>query len=192
MVYTYAIKGVSVKTGDIIITHDGDDCSIAGQFWRILGALLPGDADHAVIYIGPEGRCIESAACGVEVFNVPNGTWDGQAMMGQRGLLLDEFYGVVSPLEGIGLGPEDEKRVREDIAAYCLAQAGAHKPYNLNFFDPETEDSFYCTQLAYKAYQRHGVNLNTGLGIPDVPCSSAIIFPQEIWDGFPHRRPSAK
>jgi len=36
-----------------------------------------------------------------------------------------------------------------------LRQVG--KPYNLNFFDPETAKAFYCSQLAYKAYQSVGL-----------------------------------
>ena len=61
------------------------------------------------------------------------------------------------------------------------------KPYNLNFLNAETEESFYCSQLAYKAYQRIGVNLNTGLAIEQLPGTNAIVYPQEIWDRFSHR-----
>ena len=79
---------------------------------------------------------------------------------------------------------EDED-VRGVVAAYCLAQLG--KPYNLNFLDAETENAFYCSQLAYKAYQRVGINLNTGLAMEQLPGTNAIIYPQEIWSGFAHR-----
>jgi uncharacterized protein YycO len=75
--------------------------------------------------------------------------------------------------------------MRQKIAAYCLAQLG--KPYNLNFIDSEIETAFYCSQLAYKAYQQVGVNLNTGLMIEHLAGTNRIIFPQEIWGGFPHR-----
>ena len=64
---------------------------------------------------------------------------------------------------------------------------GVDKPYNLNFLNPENEDSFYCSQLAYKAYQQIGINLNTGLTMENLPGTNAIIYPQEIWDGFSHK-----
>ena len=76
--------------------------------------------------------------------------------------------------------------MRAKVAEYCLAQVG--KPYNLNFLNSETEESFYCSQLAYKAYQQVGVDLNTGLAMEQIPGTNAIIYPQEIWDGFNHRQ----
>jgi hypothetical protein len=79
---------------------------------------------------------------------------------------------------------------RDSVGSYCLAQAG--KPYNLNFFDPDTEDGFYCSQLPYLAYLPHGIDLNTGMGVPDVPGTSRIVFPQEIWSGCSHRRAAAR
>jgi uncharacterized protein YycO len=75
--------------------------------------------------------------------------------------------------------------MRKAVAAYCLAQVG--KPYNLNFLNSEREDAFYCSQLAYKAYQQIGIDLNTGLAMEQLPGTNAIVYPQEIWDGFPHR-----
>ena len=61
------------------------------------------------------------------------------------------------------------------------------KPYNLNFLNAETEEAFYCSQLAYKAYQQIGIDLNTGLTMEQLPGTNAIIYPQEIWNGFSHR-----
>jgi len=61
------------------------------------------------------------------------------------------------------------------------------KPYNINFLNAESEKSFYCSQLAYKAYQQVGINLNTGLAMEQLPGTNKIIYPQEIWDGFEHR-----
>ena len=75
--------------------------------------------------------------------------------------------------------------MRRIVADYCLAQVG--KPYNLNFLNTETEDAFYCSQLVYKAYQKIGIDLNTGLAMEQLPGTNAVIYPQEIWDGFSHR-----
>lgn len=103
-------------------------------------------------------------------------------MARRRGLLFDTFYGIVSPLDALGLAEAEEHEMRKKVAAYCLAQVV--KPYNLNFLNAETEESFYCSQLAYKAYQQIGIDLNTGLAMEQIPGTNTIIYPQEIWDGF--------
>src|SRR6185436_8705700 len=95
------------------------------------------------------------------------------------------FYGIASPLDGLGLPEEEEHILRAKVAEYCLAQVG--KPYNLNFLKSDTEEAFYCSQLAYKAYQQIGIDLNTGLAMEQIPGTNAIMYPQEIWDGFSHR-----
>ena len=41
---------------------------------------------------------------------------------------------------------------------YALNQLG--KGYNTNFTDKETEESFYCTQLVYKAYLQADINID--------------------------------
>ena len=186
MVYPYRIEGVPFRTGDIICTQDGADEILPGQFWRLLGRLVPGKVDHVVIYLGPGGRCIEACGLGVSTFEVEDERWDGPKMMSQRGLLVDTFYGGVYPLDGLNLTEAAQRAIREGISAYCLAQVG--KPYNINYLNSETEESFYCSQLAYKAYQQHGINLNTGMVMPNIPGTESIVFPQEIWAGFRHKK----
>ncbi|MBN2149615.1 MAG: hypothetical protein JW726_19665 [Anaerolineales bacterium] len=183
-IYTLTLHGLSLRTGDLICTSDGAADLLPGEFWRVVGRLLPGDVDHIAIYVGPGGRCIEAGAKGVIAFDVPGGVWDAPGMAGLRGLLLDTFYGVAYPLQGRGLSAEQEAQARAQVRAYCYAQLG--KPYNLNFFDVDTEDAFYCSQLAYKAYLPLGINLNAGRSMPGLPRSERIIYPQEIWDGLPH------
>jgi hypothetical protein len=185
VIYTYQIEGIALQTGDIICTMNGKPDILPGQFWRLVGRLVPGDVDHVAIYLGPEGRCIESGARGVVTFDVPNRRWNTERMALQRGLLFDTFYGVASPVDGLQAAEDDEFEIRSRVAEYCLTQVG--KPYNLNFLNPETEEAFYCSQLAYKAYQQVGMELNTGLAIEQLPGTNAIIYPQEIWNGFPHR-----
>jgi cell wall-associated NlpC family hydrolase len=185
MIYTYEIEGIALQTGDIICTMNGKPDILPGEFWRIIGRLVPGDVDHVAMYLGPNGRCIESGTRGVITFDVPRRRWDSERMALQRGLLLDTFYGVVSPLEGLAASEEEQHEMRMAVAAYCLAQAG--KPYNLNFLNAEREDAFYCSQLAYKAYQQVGIDLNTGLAMEQFPGTNAIVYPQEIWNGFSHR-----
>jgi hypothetical protein len=186
MIHTYQIEGIPVQTGDIICTMNGKPDILPGEFWRLVGRLVPGDVDHVALYIGPEGRCIEAGAHGVIKFTVFKGEWNTTKMARRRGHLFDTFYGVASPLDVLGASEEEEFQMRKTVAAYCLAQVG--KPYNLNFLNAETEESFYCSQLAYKAYQQIGINLNTGLAMEQIPGTNNIVYPQEIWEGFSHRR----
>jgi hypothetical protein len=190
MIYEYTLQGLSIKTGDIICTSDVNLEIEAGEFWRFLGRLLPGEVDHIAIYIGPSGRCVEAGARGVVAFDLEGETWVSRKMIKQRGRLFDQFYGVAYPLAGRGLSADQEQRIREGVAAYCLTQAQADKPYNLNFLDADTERAFYCSQLAYKAYLAYGINLNTGKGVPNLPGTSDIVFPQEIWSACHHRKPA--
>jgi len=176
------INGLEVKTGDLICTTDGGETFMAGQIWRLIGKLIPGDVDHIAIYVGPNGRCVEAGAkLKVVAFDVPNGNWNADIMAEQRGHLMDTIYGVAYPLAGRNFTPEKEAQVREKVAAYCLAQIG--KPYNINFLDSATEKAFYCSHLAYKAYLQHDIDLNSGREIPDIPGTASIIFPQEVWAG---------
>jgi hypothetical protein len=185
MIHTYTINGVPLETGDIICTMNGKLDILPGEFWRLVGRLVPGDVDHVAVYVGPDGRCVEAGAHGVITYEVTHDHWDSAKLIAQRGLIFDEFYGVAYPLDGQGLSEEDEILIREHVAEYCLAQVG--KPYNLNFLDPDREDAFYCSQLVYKAYLPFGINLNTGLALEMLPGTNQIIYPQEIWGGCIHR-----
>ena len=186
MIHTYQINGTKLQTGDIICTMNGKPDILPGEFWRLIGRLVPGDVDHVAVYLGPHGRCAEAGARGVITFDVPDGRWDTERMARQRGLLFDTFYGIASPLDTLADSEEEERQMRETIATYVLAQIG--KQYNLNFLNSETEEAFYCSQLAYKAYQSVGINLNTGLAMEQLPGTNQIIYPQEIWNGFSHRQ----
>lgn len=190
MAHTFQINGTAVQTGDIVCTMNGKPDILPGEFWRFIGRLVPGDVDHVAIYVGPNGRCVEAGARGVISFNAPQGRWDTERMARQRGHLFDTFYGIVSPLDVMEISEEEAQRMRALVAGYALAQIG--KPYNLNFLNSETEESFYCSQLAYKAYQTVGINLNTGLAMEQLPGTNRIIYPQEIWEGFSHRQAQLK
>jgi len=184
-IYTYQIEGIALQTGDIICTMNGKPDILPGEFWRLVGRLVPGDVDHVAMYVGPNGRCIEAGAHGVIKYTVFNGEWNTERMARRRGHLFDTFYGIASPIDGLEVSEEEQAEMRAQVAKYCLAQVG--KPYNLNFLNAETEESFYCSQLAYKAYQQIGIDLNTGLAMEQLPGTNTIVYPQEIWDGFPHR-----
>ena len=189
-VYTYNINGLTVRTGDLICTTNGNESLGPGQFWFLVGMILPGDVDHVVVYIGPEGRCVESGAKGrVIEFDVMNNTWNANEMVDQRGPLMDTFYGVAYPLAGKHLSDEEESDIRTSIAEFCLEHVKKKTPYNLNFTDSKTEDAIYCSQLAYLAYLKNGIDLNTGKGVPKIPGSESIILPEEIWNSCENERP---
>ena len=122
------------------------------------------------------------------MFEVDGNTWDPQQMARQRAMLADTLYGVAYPLAGKGSDVQQEEAIRRDVAQYCLRQAEADKPYNFNFAESRTERAFYCTQLIYLAYLRHGIDFNTGQGILGLQSAHCFILPQEIWDGCSHRR----
>ena len=185
MIYTYQIEDLTLQTGDIICTMNGKPDILPGEFWLLVGRLVPGDVDHVSVYVGPNGRCVEAGARGVITFDVHNQVWDTEFMARKRGLLFDTFYGATYPLAGLELSEEEEAHMRARVAQYCLSHVG--KPYNLNFLNAEREEAFYCSQLAYKAYQQVGINLNTGLAMEQLPGTNAIIYPQEIWDGCVHK-----
>lgn len=183
MVYRHEFNGLSVETGDLLCMTDGDQDDLQGQFWRVLGTLLPGPIDHIVIYLGPDGRCIEAGPKGVALFEMAGSSWFAKPLAKQRGRLHDRLHGVAYPLQGQELAIEEESYIREQVAAYCLAQLG--KPYNLNFLDSDTEETFYCSHLAYRAYLAQGINLNTGMHLPGLPHTDKLIFPRELWEGSP-------
>jgi uncharacterized protein YycO len=181
VIHTYEINGLPVQTGDLICTINGNRTFGIGQFWYFVGKLIPGAVDHIAVYIGPGGRCVEAGAkFRVVTFNVKNKRWKANKMTRQRGPLIDTFKRI---------SKQRKLKIRESVAKYCLRQAKARKPYNLNFLNSKTEKAFYCSQLAYKAYLRDGIDLNTEKGVPKIPGTKSIIFPQEIWSGCAHKRP---
>ena len=186
MIYEYSINDIPVKTGDILCTHDGGAPILEGEFWRLVGNLIPGEVDHVAVYLGPEGRCIEAGPKGVNLYEVKNKTWDAVGMRDQRGPVVDTLYGVACPVEGRGLAENKKAEIRESVARYCLAQTG--KPYNLNFPNSKTEDTFYCSHLVYLAYLKNGIDLNTDLGVPHIPGMHSVIFPQELWSGCVNKK----
>jgi hypothetical protein len=180
-IYQHTFNGVPVTTGDIICTRNGAPAGIVGAMWQAIGRLVPGEIDHCAIYIGPDGRCIESGARGVITFDMPDERWDSPRMNETR-WLMDSFHGVAYPLAGRGIARDQEAAIRADVAAFCLEQAASGKPYNPIFFASSLEAAFYCSQLIYVAYRRHGIDLNSGRGAPKIAVADSIVFPQEIWE----------
>jgi uncharacterized protein YycO len=159
VIHTYEINGLPVQTGDLICTINGNRTFGIGQFWYFVGKLIPGAVDHIAVYIGPGGRCVEAGA---------------------------KFRVVTFNVKNKRWKANKMTRQRGPLIDTF---AKARKPYNLNFLNSKTEKAFYCSQLAYKAYLRDGIDLNTEKGVPKIPGTKSIIFPQEIWSGCAHKRP---
>jgi len=180
----HSYDGLPVQTGDIICTQNGQPRSLAGQFWYAVGRLVPGEIDHVAVYVGPSGRLVEAGVGGVIAYVMPGDTWDALAARQARHM-RDTLIGIAYPLAGLDLSPGEEAPIRDSVAAFCLAQVG--KLYNPIYPLVETDDWFYCSQLVYRAYQAHGIDLNSNRGVPRGPGLDQIIFPEEIWQGCPHR-----
>jgi hypothetical protein len=173
MVYEDVIEGRRLKSGDLISTKDGNN-SVFSLGFALLGQLIPGKVDHTVIYVGPDGLCVESGARGVITFRAGK-QWNADAVFWQRGL-IDTFVAASSVFANGAFSPDEERCARIFIRAYALGSVG--KPYNLNFLDPDTESCVYCSQLAYLAYKKIGINLNVGHS--GIPGANRIVFPEEV------------
>jgi hypothetical protein len=198
MIYDHVFDNLPVRSGDILFTQDGETCPppdtprsmpgrptcLFGQIWRLLGRLVPGEIDHCLVYVGPGGRCIESAARGVIAFDMPGETWNSSPLAKER-LLIDSLVGVAYPLAERGLQPDDEQRIRLDVVSFCLERAAKRRPYNPNLFNTQTDGAFYCSQLIYRAYLATGIDLDPDR---DPSLLERIVFPEEIWNACPHRR----
>lgn len=75
MIHFCEINAIPLKTGDVICTMNGKPEILPGEFWRLIGMLVPGDVDHVALYLGPAGRCIEAGALGVVTFEIRDGLW---------------------------------------------------------------------------------------------------------------------
>jgi len=189
MIYHYQVDGLWLATGDLICTTAGGYGTALAHLLRPIEWCMPGVVKHVIVYVGPGGRCVEAGPRGVIDFELPGNTWAVDGLRRQRSGLAGQFHGVAYPLRGTAYSWQERARIRAAIANYCLSQAAERKPYNWNVVNPEREDAFYCSQLAYKAYQPFDVNLNTERGIPHLPLLHSVVFPQEVWSGCVHRRP---
>jgi hypothetical protein len=181
LIHTHVFHTIPVKTGDILFTRDGEPESLFGKIWCLLGRILPGDLDHCALYLGPRVRFVESAANGVVVVEMQGDQWNAKPCALER-LLVDELVGIADPLAGRGLTAQEEMRVREGVVEYCLKQAAQQKSYNLDFFNPEIDGAFYCSQLIYKAYQQYRIYLHKHVGAESESPLAPIVLPQDIWN----------
>jgi len=184
MIFEESLEGKTVRTGDIIATADGGEGSFSGAVFKLIGVMIPGRPDHIALYLGPDGICIEAGPKDVSLFRFLGGKWEAHRMERQRGI-VDKLHGVGSLIPNAAPASFDEGAARETVRTFLLEQAG--KPYNWDFLNPDQEEAFYCSQLAYAAYKRIGVNLNTPPPRnlhPLLP--RPIVTPEEVWNSVPH------
>ncbi len=62
MLHAFHLSGLDLQTGDIICTMNGKPDILPGEFWRLVGRLVPGEVDHVAMYLGPAGVCVESGS----------------------------------------------------------------------------------------------------------------------------------
>ena len=151
------------------------------------GALIPGEIDHCALYVGPNGRFVEADIHGVTVLTMRGNHWDSHSLVRKR-LFVDTLVGVAYPLQGRGLAPQEELRIRESVAEYCLAEATVRKPFNFNFFNATKPNRTYCSQLIADAYRSQGIELNSKLAVPRLSIFRRAVFPEALWAGSPHCR----
>ncbi len=187
MDHVYEIDGLPIRTGDILCMRDGGGRGVLERLCMAFGALIPGEIDHCAMYVGPNGRFVEAAIHGVAVLTMPGNRWAAQALLRKR-LFVDSLVGVAYPLQGRGLTPHEETRIRESVAEYCFAQAIAGKPFNFNFFNATNPNRTYCSQLIADAYRTQGIELDNKLDVPRLSIFRRAVFPEALWAGSPHCR----
>ncbi|MBN1842543.1 MAG: hypothetical protein JW883_09730 [Deltaproteobacteria bacterium] len=90
---------MTVETGDLICTTDGNPSFLMGQFWWFIGKLIAGEVDHIFVYVGPKGRCVEAGAKGkVITFSVHDHHWYAASMFAQRNM-TDSRMSPICPWE---------------------------------------------------------------------------------------------
>ena len=187
MDHVQEMDGLPIRTGDILCMRDGGRRGVIERLWTAFGALIPGEIDHCALYVGPDGRFVEADIHGVTVLTMPGNRWDARALLARR-LFVDTLVGVAYPLQGRGLAPREETRIRESVGEYCLAQATARKPFNFNFFNATNPNRTYCSQLIADAYRSQGIELDSKLAVPGLSIFRRAVFPEALWAGSPHRR----
>lgn len=108
------------------------------------------------------------------------------SLIGHAGIVFDGATSIESdPDRGVHYGDSDdwmskrtiyilvskEKDNMEPASYYAYEQLG--KPYNWNFFDRKTTDSFYCSQLVWRSYL-------DGLDIDLCPGAWSFVSPGDI------------
>jgi len=98
------------------------------------------------------------------------------AALGHSGIVYSTSQIVESVASGVKYGDNNWESVRnkmtavsvysttaaQDAAAADWARARIGKPYNYDFYNMNTRNSFYCSQLIWAAYyDQYGVDLNT-------------------------------
>jgi hypothetical protein len=187
MDHVHEIDGLEIRTGDILCMRDGGRHGVFERLCMAFGALIPGEIDHCVLYVGPKGQFVEADIHGVTVLTMPGNHWDAKALERKR-LFVDSLVGVAYPLQDRGLTPQRETRIRKSVAEYCLAQAAAHKPFNFNFFNAANPNRAYCSQLIADAYRGQGIELDSKLAVPRLRIFRRAILPEALWAGSPHCR----
>lgn len=141
-----------LQRGDVILSHG------LGSAYSLHEALYNGYWTHAGIYLG-DGVVTESR--GRTNWNCW-GTWD--CLLPNPGVQTHRLTGESSFWDADDwaiLRVAATAAQRAAASFYAANQTG--KDYNWNYLNKDTEDSFYCSQLVWRAYQGQGIDLDSNL-----------------------------
>jgi len=141
-----------MQRGDILLSHR------LGALYVAQEALFNGYWTHAGIYVG-EGLITESSG------RIECSPWwqPWTCLSPQPGVETHPILesGFWDATDWAILWPSATVAQRDSAARYAMAQTG--KPYNWDYLNKQTEDSFYCSQLAWRAYETQGIDLDSNL-----------------------------
>lgn len=139
------------SVGDILVTYTGGTSSSA--------FFLPG---HAAIVARDKYKTVESYPWQFPIYNSPTKK-DGVQYLANEWGDKNQVFGL-----RVNGAPYS---AYVNAATYAEQQVG--KPYNLNFFWKSRTDSFYCSQLVWRAWYNQGYDI-------DYVTIDTIVTPAEL------------
>lgn len=158
-----------LQVGDIILTrndrlYDLTLAALYGGYWS--HALVVSDITGGMPYVS-------------ESYANPPRPWNNQPGVINRPL---KDSGVCTSPDVVILRVKTDANNRNKAGVYTKQQIG--DPYNWQLWDKAREDQFYCSQLAWAAYQYpSGINLDSNLSMVGILgiLDSKIVTPDDIY-----------
>lgn len=146
------ISTCDMQRGDILLSHSLGATYVAQE------ALFNGYWTHAGIYLG-DGVVTESSG---RIDCSP--WWQVWACLSpQPGVVTDRIQQSTfwTSTDWAILRVTATAAQRDAACVYAVNQTG--KDYNWNYLNKDTEGSFYCSQLVWRAYENQGIDLDSNL-----------------------------
>jgi YVTN family beta-propeller protein len=155
-----------MQRGDILLSHG------LGPLYVAQEALFNGYWTHAGLYVG-DGVIAESSG---RIDCTP--WWEVWTCLSpEPGVQTHriEDTGFWTASDWAILRPTASTGQRDGASSYAVNQTG--KDYNWWYLDKETEGSFYCSQLVWRAYETQGIDLDSNLS------SLGVFYRTVLWLG---------